>query len=553
MEAKSPAPANDGNSYVSRKECHVCGYPLSSCCSRCHQTRYCSRQCQEAHWPFHKQKCIAGGAEQPGPFTAERITETNMVGLHNLGNTCYLSSGLQCLKAVFPLTSYFLSGTFQKDLNTSNPLSTGGQVTLAYVKLLRSMFMDPSSGKAVAPIQLKETVGKHRPALSNFLQQDASEALAFLLDALHEDCNRIKNKPYVEEPDYIDDPRTLLAQAFQLGYGKNQDRSSEGRMKTSMDEALAPVNWKLLHCRKIEFDVPRAREAWERWKRRNDSLVSETVVGQLRSTVTCPPQPAGCGRISTVFDPFTVLSLEIPSPRRGSVTLTDCLEHFMSGEQLDTNNEYFCTACKRHVQANKELTVWRLPKILVVQLKRFSRGHSILARKLSTLVEFPLTGFQVPSFDEYQDQQQSEKNTAEVNAEEDKNEASSDSDSSSSSGDIWGRDAVDRENSDDVLEDINLWARAPQRVYDCFGVVNHFGNMMFGHYTSHINPFVGRFGYPENVPEGRERAWNSWLECDDSHVRPIPTHAANAEEAERQVSRHVVTDAAYILFYRLRD
>lgn len=530
----------------SRKECFVCGDPKSSICSRCHKARYCSQQCQKVHWNAgHKYECTPGGGECLGIFTGREIARSNMVGMRNLGNSCYLSSGLQCLKAAFPLTSYFISGRFQSDLNVSNPLSTKGDVTLAFVRLLRTIFVETKPGRAIAPIQLKETVGRHRPALGNFLQQDASDALAFLLDALHEDCNRIRNKPYVEEPDYIDDPRTLLAQAFQLGYGGTKEGNTK-RMKTSMDEALAPENWKLLHCRKFEFDVPRGREAWQRWKQRNDSLVSETVVGQLRSTVTCPANPHGCGRISTVFDPFTVLSLEIPTPTYGRhVSLTNCLEHFMSGEQLDSKNEYFCSACKRHVQAHKELTLWRLPKILVIQLKRFSRGSSILARKLETPVEFPLTGFQVPSFDEFGSENSDTEHPKAEPGKGDDDAKSQDSDSSSSSGDLWGRDEEEIPENRHQQE-IDLWAKAPQRIYDCFGVVNHFGNMMFGHYTAYINPFVGRFGFPEGSAEGESLAWNSWLECDDSHVRQVRA------DGREQISNSVVTPAAYMLFYKLR-
>ena len=46
---------------------------------------------------------------------------------------------------------------------------------------------------------------------SGYLQQDSQELLSWLLDALHEDLNRIHQKPYCEKPelkdDEIDDPK----------------------------------------------------------------------------------------------------------------------------------------------------------------------------------------------------------------------------------------------------------------------------------------------------------------------------------------------------------
>lgn len=44
-------------------------------------------------------------------------------------------------------------------------------------------------------------VGRFAPQFSGFQQQDSQELLAFLLDGLHEDLNRIIKKPYIELKD----------------------------------------------------------------------------------------------------------------------------------------------------------------------------------------------------------------------------------------------------------------------------------------------------------------------------------------------------------------
>ena len=40
-------------------------------------------------------------------------------------------------------------------------------------------------------------VGRFAPQFSGYQQQDSHELLAFLLDGLHEDLNRIRRKPYI--------------------------------------------------------------------------------------------------------------------------------------------------------------------------------------------------------------------------------------------------------------------------------------------------------------------------------------------------------------------
>ena len=42
-------------------------------------------------------------------------------------------------------------------------------------------------------------IGEFAPRFNGYAQQDSQELTAFLLDGLHEDLNRIKKKPYIEE------------------------------------------------------------------------------------------------------------------------------------------------------------------------------------------------------------------------------------------------------------------------------------------------------------------------------------------------------------------
>lgn len=44
-------------------------------------------------------------------------------------------------------------------------------------------------------------MGKFAPQFSGYQQQDSQELMAFLLDGLHEDLNRIRKKPYIELKD----------------------------------------------------------------------------------------------------------------------------------------------------------------------------------------------------------------------------------------------------------------------------------------------------------------------------------------------------------------
>ncbi|KAK9076616.1 hypothetical protein SSX86_004950 [Deinandra increscens subsp. villosa] len=194
--------------------------------------------------------------------------DRGLAGLQNLGNTCFMNSALQCLVHTSPLVDYFLQD-YTDEINKQNPLGMRGELAIAFGDLLRKLW---SSGRtAVPPRVFKGKLARFAPQFSGYNQHDSQELLAFLLDGLHEDLNRVKQKPYIETKD------------------------SNGRP----DEEVAS-------------------EFWRGHKARNDSIVVDVCQGQYKSTLVCPV----CDKISITFDPFMYLSLPLPSTAIRSMTVT---------------------------------------------------------------------------------------------------------------------------------------------------------------------------------------------------------------------------------------
>ena len=91
-------------------------------------------------------------------FSSSVSRKGGRCGLVNLGNTCFMNSGIQCLAAVAPLANYFLSGEWEAEINQNNPLGTGGRLSKAFAELIKEMWSGHES--SIAPSDVKKAVGQ---------------------------------------------------------------------------------------------------------------------------------------------------------------------------------------------------------------------------------------------------------------------------------------------------------------------------------------------------------------------------------------------------------
>jgi len=221
-----------------------------------------------------------------------------------------------------------------------------------------------------------------------------------------------------------------------------------------------------------------------------------------------------------------------PSSSHGGLSIGVCLTEFCKEQQLDATGCWRCPVCKVEREGKQSMTLWNLPDLLTFHLKRFN-ASSRWREKISTRVDFPLTGLNMR---EWCDEES----------------------------------PLYQESDDEAF------------IYDLVGVVNHYGGMTGGHYVAMCKATacspdgdeevaynfngegvseletaeeesatpasskwtLGRSKEKEAVSNAAakavaESAEPLWLQFDDDLVEPIPP-------------RNVVSETAYVLFYRRR-
>jgi ubiquitin carboxyl-terminal hydrolase 8 len=165
-------------------------------------------------------------------------------------------------------------------------------------------------------------------------------------------------------------------------------------------------------------------------------------------------------RIKINPEPYFMIDLPIP-PNNKTPSLIDCFNHYVDGEILDGENAWYDEEIKQKINIKKKIQFWSFPNILVIDLKRFNSKN----QKNQILVTFPL------------------------------------------------------ENLD--LSNYVIGYKKTSYQYELYGVCNHSGGVLGGHYTSYVKNANGK-----------------WYHFNDTSVSEIG------------VNESIISPKAYCLFYR---
>ena len=152
-------------------------------------------------------------------------------------------------------------------------------------------------------------------------------------------------------------------------------------------------------------------------------------------------------------EPFCLLDL--PIPEKNNITIYDCFDNYLIKELLTDSNKYYNSKSKSYIDVYKYILFWSLPNILIINLKRFDNKN----KKINKLVNCPIKNIDLRKY-------------------------------------VVG---YDKESY----------------IYELFGITNHMGGSLGGHYTSYVK-------HSNN---------NKWFHFNDTNISEINESMINNQNA----------------------
>jgi ubiquitin C-terminal hydrolase len=247
-----------------------------------------------------------------------------VVGIQNMGNTCYANSTLQLLRACSEWDAFCLSQNFVEKLSHLPETDANRRILLAYQDILRSLWSAylPAYVRPLGFISevCKAVKGTVYEAFGMPVPNDSHEYLVYLLDHFHEALKTTTNHVEKEIP---------------------ANATPVDRMRIL------------------------AENGWNRFLSHHSSPVVQLFFGMMRKTVQC----TNCANRTYQWEVFN--SLKVPCE---GATLEEWIQREVN-EQSEIEG-YQCDHCKGRHLAKKSSHLWKLPDNLFVTLHRFNyNGH----------------------------------------------------------------------------------------------------------------------------------------------------------------------------------
>ena len=253
-----------------------------------------------------------------------------LIGLNNIGATCYMNASLQCLSNTKKLTEYFLY-KYKTDKNKI--------MTYEYYKLLRELWKKDNNNKSYSPNSFKEVLGKENPIFAGVAANDSKDLINFLLERFHQDLNdlNVNNENNIENIGNLNHSNEMEMLGFFLNDYKNKYNSPISNLFYGILETNSQCNI----CKLVKYNF------------------------QVYSFLEFPLQPVNQFCFNQGKRPLFTNEGKNPD-----VDLYECFDYYRKIDIMNGENQMYCNNCKKQTDSLFMNLLYSGPNNLIIHLNR---------------------------------------------------------------------------------------------------------------------------------------------------------------------------------------
>ena len=249
----------------------------------------------------------------------EKVSFPGIIGLQNIGATCYMNATLQCFSNIGRLKTYLLNENIYQDLE--NNKNSTKKLSFAFAEVLKNLW-EKLEHRFYAPNNFKNLISEMNPLFKGIAANDPKDLILFLLEKMHSELNSpINNIP---------------------------------------DNSIIPNSRNFIEV---------YNEFVSYFERKNRSIISEEFYFFTNNISTC--QYCSTKIHNTQSNNILFFPLEevrkYKNYKHNNVTILDCFDYYGKEEIYPS---FYCNNCKQNCQTMSKTHIIRAPKTLIINLNR---------------------------------------------------------------------------------------------------------------------------------------------------------------------------------------
>jgi len=312
-----------------------------------------------------------------GPFNPPNLKDIfplpPMIGLQNVGATCYMNATIQCFGQIEKFTQYFKYYPNLKELiKKYKGRENKDSLSESFKELIENLWPNDNShiinkkyvGKNsnnsyYKPSEFKKKISKMNPLFQGVQANDSKDLVNFIIMQLHEELNM--GSKYDNNQDANQTDELAVYNNFRNGYYNEN--------KSIICELFYGINGTLYECsscrtRKYNFQIGFfyifPLEEVRKFKiQQNQQIFENNLQNQFANNML------NWNNIQFMQQTFNIQNQNI-----NSVNIIDCFNYNQRQEFMQGENAMFCNTCNRTENAAFQNYICDCPEIMIIILNR---------------------------------------------------------------------------------------------------------------------------------------------------------------------------------------